>query len=141
MHAYTEKKKETEGRKEGRKPNELKLVDDKINVIILRVDTLETLKVLIKSLLRAHEAANAARKLTPTARREKMIGKLKEDTSLGVHSAVFRVRDLHNPQRKYKVDINAQQYYLTGMNRDNLFGCNGPQHSCSFPIGNHNPLR
>ena len=64
---------------------------------------------------RAHEAANAARKLTPEARREKTIRKLKEDTSLGVHVAVFRVKELKNPQKKYKVDINAQQLYLTGM--------------------------
>ena len=64
---------------------------------------------------RAHEAANAARKLTPEARREKTIRKLKEDISLGVHVAVFRVRELKNPQRKYKVDINAQQLYLTGV--------------------------
>lgn len=63
---------------------------------------------------RAHEAANAARKLTPEARREKNIKKIKEDTSLGVHVAVFRIDDLHDPQKKYKVDINAQQYYLTG---------------------------
>ena len=64
---------------------------------------------------RAHEAANAARKLTPEARREKTIRKLKEDTSLGVHVAVFRVTELRNPQRKYKVDINAQQLFLTGV--------------------------
>lgn len=63
---------------------------------------------------KAHEAANAARKLTPQARREKTIRKLKEDTSLGVHVALFRVTELKNPQRKYKVDINAQQLYLTG---------------------------
>ncbi|KAL9976635.1 hypothetical protein ACROYT_G013957 [Oculina patagonica] len=63
---------------------------------------------------KAHEAANAARKLTPDARREKTVRKLKEDTSLGVHVAVFRVTELKNPQRKYKVDINAQQLYLTG---------------------------
>ena len=64
---------------------------------------------------RAHEAANAARKLTPHARREKTVRKLKEDTSLGVHVALFRVTELKNPQRKYKVDINAQQLYLTGI--------------------------
>ena len=63
---------------------------------------------------RAHEAANAARKLTPDAKKQKLINKLKEDTSLGVNVGVFRVRDLSNPQKKYKVDINAQQYYLTG---------------------------
>ena len=69
----------------------------------------------VAAFCRAHEAANAARKLTPEARREKTIRKLKEDTSLGVHVAVFRVTELKNPQRKYKVDINAQQLYLTGV--------------------------
>ncbi|KAK3742737.1 hypothetical protein QZH41_018948 [Actinostola sp. cb2023] len=63
---------------------------------------------------KAHEAANAARKLTPQARRDKNIKKIKEDTALGVHVAVFRVDDMHDEQKKYKVDINAQQYYLTG---------------------------
>ena len=63
---------------------------------------------------RAHEAANAARKLTPEARKEKTVKKLKEDTSLGVSVAVFRVQDLGNQQKKFKVDINAQQLYMTG---------------------------
>ena len=40
--------------------------------------------------LKAHEDANAARKLTPEQRREKKINKLKEDTSTGVNTAVFR---------------------------------------------------
>lgn len=40
--------------------------------------------------LRAHEDANAARKLTPEQRREKKIRKLKEDTSSGVHVAIYR---------------------------------------------------
>lgn len=79
----------------------------------MRKHALKSCHVVI--LRRAHEAANAARKLTPEARREKTIRKLKEDTSLGVHVAVFRVTELKNPQRKYKVDINAQQLYLTGM--------------------------
>ena len=41
--------------------------------------------------LKAHEDANAARKLTPEQRRDKKIGKLKEDTSSGVNVAVFRL--------------------------------------------------
>ncbi len=39
-----------------------------------------------------HEKANAERKLTPEQRREKMVRKLKEDTSCGVQVAVFRYR-------------------------------------------------
>lgn len=40
---------------------------------------------------RAHEEANAARKLTTEQRRTKKEKKLKEDTSLGVHVSVYRL--------------------------------------------------
>lgn len=40
--------------------------------------------------LKAHEDANAARRLTADQRREKKARKLKEDTSLGVHVSVYR---------------------------------------------------
>ena len=40
--------------------------------------------------LKAHEDANAARKLTPQQRKEKKISKIKEDTSTGVHVSVYR---------------------------------------------------
>lgn len=40
--------------------------------------------------LKAHEDANAARRLTADQRREKKARKLKEDTTLGVHVAVYR---------------------------------------------------
>ncbi|XP_062511867.1 U4/U6 small nuclear ribonucleoprotein Prp3-like [Corticium candelabrum] len=63
---------------------------------------------------RKHEEANAARKLTKDERKAKVLKKIIEDTSLGVHVAVFRVRDLSNPAHKFKVDMNAQQYHLTG---------------------------
>jgi phosphatidylserine/phosphatidylglycerophosphate/cardiolipin synthase-like enzyme len=39
---------------------------------------------------RAHEEANAARKLTTEQRRDKKIRKIKEDTTLGVHVSVYR---------------------------------------------------
>lgn len=39
---------------------------------------------------RAHEEANAARKLTAEQRKEKKVKKLKEDLSDGVHIAVYR---------------------------------------------------
>lgn len=63
---------------------------------------------------RKHEEANAARKLTPEQRKAKKLRKLKEDLSCGVHVTVFRVHDISNPALKFKVDMNAQQYHLTG---------------------------
>ena len=64
--------------------------------------------------LRKHEEANAARKLTPEQRKAKNLKKLREDLSCGVHVTVYRVRDLSNQAIKFKVDMNAQQYHLTG---------------------------
>lgn len=63
---------------------------------------------------RKHEAANAARKLTPEERKAKNLKKIKEDVSCGIHVIVFRVRDLRHPAIKFKVDMNAQQLHLTG---------------------------
>lgn len=48
---------------------------------------------------RAHEEANAARKLTAEQRKEKKVKKLREDLTNGVHIAVYRyvlVRDKEN---------------------------------------------
>jgi len=39
---------------------------------------------------RAHEEANANRKLTKEQRRQKKIDKMKEDTTNGVHVSVYR---------------------------------------------------
>ncbi|XP_071387690.1 U4/U6 small nuclear ribonucleoprotein Prp3 [Centroberyx affinis] len=63
---------------------------------------------------KAHEEANAARKLTAEQRKEKKVKKLKEDLTHGVHIAVYRIRNLHNPAKKFKVEANANQLYLTG---------------------------
>jgi len=63
---------------------------------------------------KAHEEANAARKLTADQRRDKKIRKIKEDTSLGAHVAVYRVQDLTNPSKKFKVETNANQLFMTG---------------------------
>lgn len=63
---------------------------------------------------RAHEEANASRKLTTEQRRDKKLRKLKEDTSRGVHVAVYRVLSLTNPAKKFKVEMNAKQLFLTG---------------------------
>lgn len=63
---------------------------------------------------KAHEEANAARKLTAEQRKEKKVKKLKEDLTDGVHIAVYRIRYLQNPAKKFKVEANANQLYLTG---------------------------
>ncbi|KAJ8378616.1 hypothetical protein AAFF_G00238280 [Aldrovandia affinis] len=54
------------------------------------------------------------RKLTSEQRKEKKVKKLKEDLSHGVHVAVYRIRNLTNPAKKFKVEANAGQLYLTG---------------------------
>ncbi|XP_017556348.2 U4/U6 small nuclear ribonucleoprotein Prp3 [Pygocentrus nattereri] len=63
---------------------------------------------------KAHEEANAARKLTAEQRKEKKVKKLREDLNQGVHIAVYRIRNLYNPAKKFKVEANARQLYLTG---------------------------
>ncbi|XP_058504712.1 U4/U6 small nuclear ribonucleoprotein Prp3 [Solea solea] len=63
---------------------------------------------------KAHEEANAARKLTTEQRKEKKIKKIKEDITDGVYIAVYRIRNLQNPAKKFKVEANANQLYLTG---------------------------
>ncbi|CAH0478448.1 unnamed protein product [Peronospora belbahrii] len=61
-----------------------------------------------------HEMRNLARKLTPEERREKKLRKIKKDAAGDIHVALFKVPDLSNPQHRFKVDVNAQQYHLTG---------------------------
>ncbi|KAM6910658.1 U4/U6 small nuclear ribonucleoprotein Prp3 [Xenentodon cancila] len=63
---------------------------------------------------KAHEEANAARKLTAEQRKEKKVKKLREDLTNGVYIAVYRIRNLQNPAKKFKVEANANQLYLTG---------------------------
>ncbi|KAF3839707.1 hypothetical protein F7725_018424 [Dissostichus mawsoni] len=63
---------------------------------------------------KTHEDANAARKLTSEQRKEKTVKRLKEDLTDGVHIAVYRIRYLQNPAKKFKVEANANQLYLTG---------------------------
>ncbi|KAF1742357.1 hypothetical protein MXB_3463, partial [Myxobolus squamalis] len=63
---------------------------------------------------KAHEDANAARKLTPAQKKAKLIKKYKEDISLAVHISVYRIWDISNRSKRFKVDKNAQQNFLTG---------------------------
>jgi len=61
-----------------------------------------------------HEKMNEERKLTPEQRKEKNIRKIKEDTSGGVDVAVYRVKSFQNQSKKFKVETNARQLWMTG---------------------------
>ena len=64
---------------------------------------------------KAHEEANAARQLTKEQKRDKKARKTKEDTTLGVHVAVYRIRDLTDmASKKFKIETNAKQLFMTG---------------------------
>ena len=65
--------------------------------------------------LSEHLRKNEERKLTPEQRREKKAAKFKQDAERELFAAVFRIKDLAHPQKKYKVDINAQQLFLSGI--------------------------
>ncbi len=75
------------------------------------------LKVLeqIKQRQIVHEVRNEAAKLTPAERAKKQTKKLTEDTSRQVHVAIFKINDFSNTKNSWKVDINAQQYQLSGL--------------------------
>lgn len=75
----------------------------------------------------SHEMRNLAGKLTPAERKQKTIRKLQEDTSRQVHIAVFRVNNFSNPKHRFKVDVNAQQHFLSGLvvlNQEEKEKCN-----------------
>nr|CAD7424184.1 unnamed protein product [Timema monikensis] len=63
---------------------------------------------------KAHEEANAARRLTAEQKRDKKVRKLTEDTTLGVQVSVYRIKELSNAAKKYKVETNARQLFMTG---------------------------
>jgi U4/U6 small nuclear ribonucleoprotein PRP3 len=67
----------------------------------------------------AHLARNEANKLTKEQRAAKRAAKLQQDadtttTDGVVHVAVFYVKDMSHPYHRAKVDLNAQQYHITG---------------------------
>ena len=64
---------------------------------------------------RAHELANAARKLTDEQRRNKKLEKMKEDVTKGVNVSIYRLKTLFNPSHKFKVVENSKQYLMTGV--------------------------
>uniref|UniRef100_A0A0K0FGG0 U4/U6 small nuclear ribonucleoprotein Prp3 (inferred by orthology to a human protein) n=1 Tax=Strongyloides venezuelensis TaxID=75913 RepID=A0A0K0FGG0_STRVS len=65
--------------------------------------------------LKKHIDANAARKLSDEEKAEKKRKKMAEDTSLGVHVSIYKVKSLQNPSKKYKVETNAKQCQMTGI--------------------------
>ena len=68
--------------------------------------------------LNKHKMSNLARKLTPGERRERKTEKLKEDTSVAVHTALYCVVGTmlkQSPQTRFKVNMNSKQYNLTGV--------------------------
>jgi U4/U6 small nuclear ribonucleoprotein PRP3 len=64
---------------------------------------------------KAHEDANASRKLTGDQKKQKKVKKIKEDTSLGVCVSVYRVLNLTNQSKKFKVEANIKQLLMTGV--------------------------
>eukprot|EP00055_Hartaetosiga_balthica_P014428 m.79130 g.79130 ORF g.79130 m.79130 type:complete len:571 (-) comp8593_c0_seq1:3482-5194(-) len=61
-----------------------------------------------------HTAHNEAQTLTKAERSAKKAKKLQESTPTGVFVAVFRVGSLRDEATKFKVNMNAQQYNLSG---------------------------
>ena len=61
-----------------------------------------------------HEMRNLSAKLSSAEKRDKLRRKMTEDTSKQAHVAVFRVRDLSSAKHKFKIDVNAQQFNLSG---------------------------
>lgn len=75
---------------------------------------------------RAHMERNEKNKLTKEQRAAKLAKKLQEDTTQAVHVALFYVKDMSHPYHRTKVDLNAQQNYITG----GVLECAAPKLAC-----------
>jgi U4/U6 small nuclear ribonucleoprotein PRP3 len=64
---------------------------------------------------REHEQRNEARKLPAEERKQKKIQKWRAETEPTTQVLVFKVRDLTNKRHLFKIDMNAQQFHLTGI--------------------------
>jgi len=62
-----------------------------------------------------HEAANLSRKLTAEQKAEKRRRKFAEDTSAEMHVSVYRAGDLSGGKARYQIDVNAQQWNVSGV--------------------------
>jgi U4/U6 small nuclear ribonucleoprotein PRP3 len=65
--------------------------------------------------MQKHQQENEERKLTKEQKSAKKIRKIAEDTSLAVHVAIYKVKSLANPSKKFKVHMNAKQLQMTGI--------------------------
>eukprot|EP00371_Babesia_bovis_P001092 XP_001609739.1 hypothetical protein [Babesia bovis T2Bo] len=61
-----------------------------------------------------HERRNEERKLTPEQRSKKHAKKWQVGKNEEIEAALFTLRSLTNPKLLFKVDVNAQQFHLTG---------------------------
>ncbi|KAF9187420.1 hypothetical protein BGZ51_006252 [Haplosporangium sp. Z 767] len=65
--------------------------------------------------LQGHLNANAERQLSAEERKAKEQKKKDEDVSKGIYVSLYKINDLTHPQKRFKVDKNAQQLGLTGI--------------------------
>jgi U4/U6 small nuclear ribonucleoprotein PRP3 len=79
----------------------------------------------------AHLERNQLNKLTKEQRAEKRARKLQEDTSQQVHVAIFYVQDMSHPYHRAKVDLNAQQNFVSGC----VLECEIPKLACVIVEG------
>jgi len=61
-----------------------------------------------------HEQRNEARKLPAEERKTKKVQKWRAEAEPTTQVLVFRIRDLTNKRHLFKIDMNAQQFHLTG---------------------------
>lgn len=64
--------------------------------------------------LEKHQADNLSRKKTKDELREKAELKAVKDREAGMRANVYRILSVDNPSHRFKVDVNARQYGLTG---------------------------
>jgi U4/U6 small nuclear ribonucleoprotein PRP3 len=80
-----------------------------------------------------HMQENEERKLTKEQRHEKLAANQAKDASKGIHVLVFKIGSLANGQHRYKININATQWGLTGVcimhPRFNVVIVEGGEHS------------
>jgi len=61
-----------------------------------------------------HEQRNEARKLPAEERKQKKKQKWMAETEPTTQVLVFKIRDMNNKRHLFKIDMNAQQFHLTG---------------------------
>jgi len=72
-------------------------------------------KKMVEARMMQHLRHNLERKLTPQQKFEKMKRKLNRDLNEECRTALFRIETLIDPSQRFKVDVNAQEYMLTGL--------------------------